>query len=221
VKKVKKIKKKGNVEYFQIAVPMPAPSILPPPPSPPITIYSPAPYSPCPNNLLMPVPAPAVPESTMVFRSVSYAKHAACGSSTCDPGVQHVKHETHGKITFGIGLGLNGGVPVVQVERAGQLEIDCGGQCTATCEKMTLHLPGGKELTVATTGSQVLVTGPSLKAICDTLSRTESEGSLCLLMQGHVHLHHGKAGMKADVESEQVQLLIHDGTVEVHTVTTP
>jgi hypothetical protein len=222
VKKVKKIKKRGNVEYFQIAVPMPAPCMLPPPPTPPMTICAPGPYAACPNNMMMPVPAPPVAEPMMVFRAVSHAKHGACGSNNCDSDVQQAKHETHGKITFGIGVGLtSGGVPMVQVERAGQLEIDCGGPCRATCEKMTLHLLGGKEFTIATTGKQVVVTGPSLKATCDTLSRTESEGSFCLLMQGHVYLHHGKAGMKADVESEQVRLLIHDGMVEVHTITTP
>jgi hypothetical protein len=219
VKKVKKIKKSGKIEYF---VPVPVPPIMPAPPAPPMTICAPSPYAPCPNNMLMPIPAQPALEPMMVFRAASHEMQSACGSRNCDSGVKQTKHETHGKITFGIGLGLtNGGVPVVQVASASQLEIDCGGLCKATCEQMTLQVPGGRELTIATMGKQVVVTGPSLKATCDTLARSESEGSLCLLMQGHVHMHHGKAGMKTDVESEQVRLLIHDGMMEVHTVTTP
>lgn len=211
VKKVKKSKKSAPHDYFQIAVPP-----LMPPQCVPITIYAPAPAVPCPNNMLMPIPAPTEP--MMVFRSASHAKASACGSCGCDSGVQQAKHETHGKFSIALGLGLTHGVPVVQLTTSGQLEIECGAGCKMKCEHMTLSMPDGKELTVATIGKQVVVSGPSLKAMCDSLTRCGSESSICLTLQGHVRLHQGKDGMKTDVEAEQVRLFMHDGRMEVHTV---
>jgi hypothetical protein len=212
VKKAKKSKKIGLQDYYIVAPP--APQM--PPHIGPIAISVPTSFLPTAMSVAMPpMPAPAQP--MMVFRAASGAKATECKG--CDSAVQQTKHETHGSITLGIGLNL-AGVPQVHVETHGALEIDCGG-CVASCEQMNLSMPGGKDWTIATTGKQVVVTGPSFKASCDTLARTTSEGAACFMLQGHVHLHHGKSGMKADIESEQVRLVIHDGMVEVQTVTAP
>jgi hypothetical protein len=158
-------------------------------------------------------------EPMMVFRAVSKPK---AGEGGCDTEVRQTKHETHGSITFGLGFTRTGVlVSGVEIKPQGELEIDCGNACVAKCERMTLNMPGAKGWTVTALGSQVVISGRSIHATCDTLTRTTCEGGTCFIMQGHVHLHHGKSGMKADVESEQVRLEVRDGMVEVHTVTTP
>ena len=210
-KKVKKRKKANVQDFFMIAAPPPPPMPMIPP-APPITIYSPTPVPSCPAPVCMPAPA----EPMMVFRACQHDSTAGCGS-----GVQQAKHERGGKFEIDISLGLaKCSVPVMHASTS-QLEMECGGQCKATCEQMMLHLPGGKQLTIASSGKQVVVTGPALKATCDSLTRCGADGGLCLMLQGHVHLHHGKDGMKADIDSEQVRLVIHDGAVEVHTMTKP
>ena len=220
-KKIKKLKQPRDVDFFQIAVPPPPLPLAPP--GVPVAIYTSGPMAGCPNNVpvAIPLPAPAA-EPVMVFRAASKDSATACGAKGCTSGLQQANHETHGEFTFGIGLSLTGAsIPFVQLASFGQLEIECGDHCKATCETMTLHLANGEQLSIAPVGKQVAVTGPSLKATCDTLAKTTSNSALCLMLQGHVRLHHGKAGMKADVESEQVRLVLRDGTVEVHTLTTP
>jgi hypothetical protein len=209
-KKVKKRKKVGTQDFFMIAAPPPPPMPMMPPTAP-VTIYSSTPIAACPAPVCMPTPA----EPMMVFRACNRESAAGCA------GVQQAKHEHGGKFEIDINLGLaKCSVPVMHTSTA-QLEIECGSQCKATCEQMTLHVPGGKQLAIATAGKQVVLIGPALKATCDSLMRCGVDGGLCLMLQGHVHLHHGKDGMKADIDSEQVRLVIHDGMVEVHTVTTP
>jgi hypothetical protein len=217
LKKAKKRKAGDLRDYFQIAVPPPCMPM--PPQGIPVAIYASPAVGRCPVSVPLPMPTPAEP--MMVFRAASHANASACGSCGCNSGVQQAKHDTGGKIGIAVSLGLTHAVPQVQVATAGHLEIECGGQCKASCEKMTIHMPGGKELTIAPMGKQVVVSGPALSATCDTLARSECNGSLCLVLEGHVHLHHGKAGMKADVESEQVRLVLHGDVVEVHTVTSP
>jgi hypothetical protein len=210
-KKVKKRKKVSTQDFLMIAAP-PSPPMPMIPPTAPITIYSPAPVPTCPAPVCMPAPA----EPMMVFRACQHDSTSGCGS-----GVQQAKHEHGGKFEIDINLGFPRCTVPVAHASSSQLEIECGSQCKATCEHMMLHLPGGKQLTIATAGKQVVVTGPTLKATCDSLTRCGADGGLCLMLHGHVHLHHGKDGMKADIDSEQVRLVIHDGAVEVHTVTTP
>ena len=214
VKKVKKIKKPAAQEYFIVA-----------PPPPPMTAqfggYGYAP-SPAPQPAVQQVVELSTPEQPMmVFRAVSKINSVKCDSG-CDTPIQQTKHETHGSIAIGLGLSLTGcSIPTVDVKTFGQLEMECGG-CTAKCDKMTLDMPGGHEWTVTAVGKQVVVTGPSFKASCDSFARTTSENSFPgFILQGHVHLHHGKNGMKVDVESEQVSLVLRDGKVEVRTVTAP
>src|SRR5215831_6257153 len=142
-KKAKKTKRIRDVEYFQLAVPPPFPPTPIPQPCAYVPVHGPAPMAGYPNNVpvAIPIPAPPVAEPIMVFRAVSKISATACGSNGCSSGVQQAKHEAHGKITLGIGLSLTGnGMPFVQAVSAGQLEIECGSQCKATCETMTLHL---------------------------------------------------------------------------------
>ncbi|HMF14781.1 MAG TPA: hypothetical protein VKE94_20845 [Gemmataceae bacterium] len=221
-KKVKKIKRTKAVDYFQIAVP--APPIPVAQPGAPIAVYAPVPIGTCPNNLpiAMPPPLPPTSEPVMVFRAAAF--HETCGheDKSCGSSVRQTKHESSQSIAVGIGLKLAGGLtPVVQLSTVGQLEIECSDACKATCQNMTLRLANGEQLTIAPVGKQVAVTGPSLKATCDTLARTNANGALSLLLQGHVHLHHGKTGMKAEIESEQVRIVLHDGLMELHTFTLP
>jgi len=215
VKKVKKVKKPAAYEYFIVAPPVPP---MPAQIGPGI-IYTPGPVMPAAATPPMEFSTPDQP--MMVFRAVTKIKTVECASG-CDTAVQQTKHDTHGSIAIGFGLNLTGcSIPTVDVKTFGQLEIECGG-CVAKCEQMRLNMPDGKDWTVAAVGMQVVVSGPSFKASCDSFARTTSEGLLPgFILQGHVHLHHGKSGMKVDVESEQVFLVLRDGKVEVHTVTAP
>jgi hypothetical protein len=216
VKKSKKIKKNAVQEYFIVA----------PPPVPPIpsqftpnVVYTPAHPMPIATTSSVILAAPAA-EPIMVFRAASKTKSVSCGG--CDTQVQQAKHETHGSITFGLGITRTGYVVSgLEVKTQGELEIECGSGCVAKCDRMTLNMPGAKEWTITAIGKQVVISGPSLQATCDSLARSNCEGGTCFMLQGHVHLHHGKNGMKADVESEQVRLVVHGGMVEVHTVTAP
>ena len=214
VKKVKKVKKPAAHEYFIVAPP------VPPMPAQigPRIIYTPGPVLPACATPVMEFSTPDQP--MMVFRAATRSKAVECGGG--DNAVHQTKHDTHGSIAIGFGLSLTGcSIPTVDVKTFGQLEVECGG-CVAKCEHMTLNMPDGKEWTVAAVGKQVVVSGPSFKASCDSFARTTAEGLLPgFILQGHVHLHHGKSGMKVDVESEQVFLVLRDGKVEVHTVTAP
>src|SRR5262249_6735819 len=216
-KKVKKSKKTGSKDHFLIAFPPPAPPMSMAPQAVPIAIYAPAPIGTCPMSVACPVPAP--PALTMVFRASGHAGASACGEHGCESGVKHAKYESTGKIAIDLNFGLARVHMPVKREAAGELEVECGPGCRATCKDMTLHLPGGKQFTIATAGKQVVITGPSLKASCDSLTRTDTNGSLCLHLHGHVRLHQGKDGMRTDIESDQVELVLMDGMVEVHTVT--
>jgi hypothetical protein len=217
VKKSKKIKKNAVQDYFIVAPPMPAPPM--PPQYAPNVVYAPAPPMPIATASSVVYPAP-VAEPMMVFRAASKSK--AVGCSGCDTQVQQAKHETHGSVTFGLGITSTGYVVSgLEVKTQGELEIECGSGCVAKCDRMTLNMPGAKEWTITAIGKQVVISGPSLQASCDSLARSDCDGGTCFTLQGHVHLHHGKKGMKADVESEQVRLMVREGMVEVHTVTSP
>jgi hypothetical protein len=214
VKKVKKVKKPATQDYFIVAPPAPA---MPAHIGPGI-IYTPGPAIPASATTVMEFSIPDQP--MMVFRAATKIKHAECASG-CDTSVQQTKHESHGRIAIGFGLRLTGcSIPTVDVKTSGPLEIECGG-CVARSEQMTLSMPGGTDWTVTALGNQVVVSGPSFKASCDSFARTTSEGLPGFVLRGNVHLHHGKSGMKVDLESDQVFLVLRDGKVEVHTVTAP
>jgi hypothetical protein len=134
-KKVKKVKHTVTPDHFMIAVPPPPPPMIATPQSVPITFFTQPPISSYTAPMPHPMPSPA---SVMVFR--------ASGHKTGESGVQHAKYEFGaGKCEIELSFGTNHTAAVKHETSAGQLEIDCGGQCHATCEKMTLHLAGGQE----------------------------------------------------------------------------
>jgi hypothetical protein len=215
-KKSKKSKKHGVQDFIMVAVP--------PPPMPPMPVCCP-PMASCPycSAPAMAVSVPSMPAPPMmVFRAAASASECACSEGRCGSFIQQTKHETDGKINVEVHLGVvSAGGTIKSQSSAGQLEIDCGAGCTAMCERMSLQVPGGQKVTIATSGKQVTVEGPSFRAICDTLARDNSGNCMCLMLQGHVRLHQSKSGSKTEIESEQVRLVVMEGLMEIHTVCAP
>jgi hypothetical protein len=210
-KKVKMSKHGTMPAPVMIAVPPPPPPMMAGPHGGPITIFSPSPMGSY-EAPIMPPAAPPVP--TMIFRA-----SAAKGGESA---VQHAKYVISG---FKCPVALEFGAAKTTTTKSecgtGTLDIECAGQCRASCEKMTLHLAGGQEFTIATVGKQVVVTGPSLKATCDSLTRQGSAGCTCFLLDGHVCLHHSKEGTKTEMEGEHATLTFVDGHLHSLTIVTP
>src|SRR5262249_3773071 len=156
------------VERFPLTPP-PAPPMMPVPSPMPITVYVPNPAGAVVAPWAAPVPPPPMPAAPMmVFRASAHATQAACGSD-CEHGVEHAKYEIAGgsyAINFDFGFPIASGAKKHEAS-TGKLEIDCGGQGKASCEKMTLHLGEHQDVTIATMGKQVSIVGPTFKATCD------------------------------------------------------
>jgi hypothetical protein len=222
-KKPKKVKHAPTVERV-LLTPPPAPPMMPVPSPVPVTVYVPNAAALANAPWCTPMPAPPVPLAApmMVFRAAAHSSQAACGSA-CDHGVEHAKYEISGgsyAFNFDFGFPIPSETKKHEANTA-KLEIECGGLCKASCEKMTLHLGEHQDVTIATTGKQVSITGPSFKATCDNLTRCGAEGCLCLLLQGHVHMHHDKGTVKSSMECDELRILLEDGHMEISIVSAP
>jgi hypothetical protein len=86
---------------------------------------------------------------------------------------------------------------------------------------MTLHLGENQDVTIEAKRKQVFISGPSFKATCDNLTRCGAEGCLCLMLQGHVHLHHDKGATKSTMECDEIRILLEDGHMEISMMSAP
>lgn len=228
-KQAKKTKKVKHVPVDRFVMPPPpAPPMMPVSSPMPITVFVPNPGASYTGSWAAPMPVPPMPAppmaagSMMVFRASAHATQAAC-SSDCEHGIEHAKYEIAGgsyAINFDFGFPIASGAKKHEAS-AGKLEIDCGGQCKASCDKMTLHLGEHQDVTIATTGKQVSIVGPSFKATCDNLTRCGAENGLCLTLHGHVHLHHDKGATKSTMECDELYIMIAEGHMEISMMSAP
>jgi hypothetical protein len=228
-KQAKKTKKVKHVPVDRFVMPPPpAPPMMPVSSPMPITVFVPNPAASYGGGwgtpmAVPPMPAPPMPAANMmVFRASGHSTQSAC-SSDCEHGVEHAKYEIAGG---SYAINVDFGFPIAPAAKkheisTGKLEIDCGGPCKASCEKMTLHLGENQDVTIATMGKQVSLIGPSFKATCDNLTRCGADGCLCLMLQGHVHLHHDKGAMKSTMECDEIRILLEDGHMEISMMSAP
>lgn len=141
----------------------------------------------------MPVamPAPhAMTSAVWMLRAAEAPVRAKCCGVCCECEVVQAKHEI----------------------APGQIVVHCDDQSKLSCEKMTLSLAGGCTLAIATTGKQVTIAGPMMKATCDSVTRSGPDE---LVLEGHVHLEYNKDGLKTLIEGDHIAVAVADGHLEV------
>lgn len=104
----------------------------------------------------------------------------------------------------------------VTVDGRDKLEIRTCDGTRLTCENLDLSLPGAAGCKVAAGHKQVMISGPFLKAVADTVRRAGGPQDH-IILEGHVQLHYQKDGQRAEVTGDQVQIGLAKGSLEIGT----